>query len=327
MWSTKRAVLLILICFVFQFSGIVWAQNYPAKAVRLIHPGSPGGGADILARIVAGGLTQVVGQQIIVDSRPGAAGNIGAEIAAKAPPDGYTLLLVGIAHAANVNLYSKLRYDLIRDFSAVTQLAWAPHVVVVHPSFPVKSIKELVERAKAKPVSINYGSLGPGSSTSLAAELFKAQSGISMVNVSYRGGGEAITAAVVGETSVYFAPLGAALPHIQQGRLRALAVTTAKRVPLTPDLPTVAESGYPGYAFNNWNGLAVPVKTPKEVIATLRSSVVTVLNKPDVNKRLTELGYVPIGDRPEEFDAYIKSEVDKLGNLIRALHLTNDAPL
>jgi tripartite-type tricarboxylate transporter receptor subunit TctC len=326
MRAVRRVVSFVLICLFCQSAGAGWAQSYPAKVVRIVQPGSAGSGADILARLVAGGLTQVFGQQVIVDNRPGAAANIGAEIAAKAPPDGYTLLLVNIAHAANVSLYNKLPYDLIRDFSTVTQIAGSPHAVVVHPSLPVKSIKELVALAKTKPGVLNYASVGVGTSTFLAAELFKAQAGVDMVNVSYKGGGPAVTAAVVGEISVYFSPLASSLPHIQQGRLRALAVTTPKRVPSIPELPTVAESGYPGYAFNNWYGLLAPVKTSKEAITTIREAVVVVLKKPDVIKRFTELGFVPIGDQPEEFSAYIKSEVEKLGKLIRDLNLTTDAP-
>jgi tripartite-type tricarboxylate transporter receptor subunit TctC len=325
MWSVRRVVLLMLICLFCLFSDTGWAQNYPTKTVRVIMPGA-GGAGDILLRIVAGGLTQVFGQTVVVDNRAGAAGIIGAEIASKAPPDGYTLVIVNIAHASFVTLYSKLPYDLMRDFSAVTQFAWSPLVVVVHPSIPAKSIKEFAELAKAKPGLINYGSLGPGSSTFLATELFKVQAGVDMVNVSYKGADSLVRAAVIGETTVNFATLASSLPHIQQGRLRALAVTTSKRVPSMPELPTVAESGYPGYAFNNWYALMAPVKTPKETIATIRSAVVAALNKPDLKKRLIDMGYIPIGDKPEECTEYIKLEVEKLGKLIRNLNLTTDAP-
>ena len=326
MWSMKRVVLLMLICLFCQFVGTGWAQSFPAKVVRVIEPGTTGGGGDILVRLVTHGLTQELGQQVIVDNRAGAAGIIGADLASKAPPDGYNYIIVNVAHAAFVTLYKNLPYDLLRDFSTVTQLAWSPHVVVVHPSFPAKSIKELVEMAKAKPGALNYGSLGPGSSTFLAAELFKAQAGVNMINVSYKGGGPAVTGIVSGEVNVYFSPLSSSLPHIRQGRLRALAVTTPMRVPLTPELPTVAESGYPNYAFNNWYGFLAPAKTPKEAISKIRDATAAVLNKPDVKKRLIELGYVPIGDQPEEFATYIKSQVENLGTLIRNLNLSMDMP-
>ena len=322
---TRCLGLLALVCLLCQFAATGWAQSYPAKGVRLVVPGQSGSG-DLLGRLIAGGLTEVFGQQVIVDARPGANGIIATDLVAKAPPDGYTLFLVNIAQAANVSLYRKVPFDLVRDFAAVTQLVSSPHVVAVHPSLPVKSINELVKLAKAKPGVINYSSLGAGSSTFLAAELFKEPAGVNMVNVPYRSGGAALTAVIAGETSVYFSPFASALPHIQQGRLRALAITTARRVSLMPDLPAVSESGYPGYEFANWYGLLAPVKTPKETIATIRGAAVTVLNKPDVSKRLIGLSYIIIGDQPDEFAAYIRSEVEKLAQLVTKLRLTSDAP-
>lgn len=325
--------LLASICLTCQFASNGWAQThstgsgqgYPVKAVRLVSPGTAGSGADTLARLVAGGLLQAFGQQVVVDNRPGANGIIGADIVAKSPPDGYTLLLANIAHAANVSIYSKLPYDLIRDLAPVTQVASSPHVVVVHPSLPVKSVSELVKLAKAKPGAIDYASAGTGSSTFLATELLKGQAGVNMVHVPYKGGGPSLNSVVAGETAVYFSPLAVALPHIRQGRLRALAMTTAKRSSLMPELPTVAESGYPGYEFANWYGLLAPAKTPRDTTATIRGAVVTVLNNPDLSKRLVNLSYIPIGDEPEEFGAYIKSEVDKLAKLVRKLNLTAEA--
>ncbi len=326
----KSLALIFLVC---QFAANGWAQThstgsgqaYPVKPVRLVSPGTAGSGADTLARLVAGGLPQAFGQQVIVDNRPGANGIIGADIVAKSPPDGYTWLLANIAHAANVSIYSKLPYDLLRDLAPLTQVAASPHVVVVHPSLPVKSVNELVKLAKAKPGAINYASAGTGSSTFLATELLKGQTGINMVHVPYKGGGPSLNSVVAGETAVYFSPFAVALPHIRAGRLRALAMTTAKRVSLMPELPTVAESGYPGYEFANWYGLLVPAKTPKETIAAIRGAVVTVLKEADVSKRLAALSYIPVGDEPEEFGVYIKSEVDKLATLVRKLNLTAEA--
>ena len=239
MGMLRRGVMCIASgCLACQFAASGWAQGYPIKTVRLLVSFSAGSGSDTIGRIIAGGLTQVFGQQVIVDNRAGAAGNIGAEIAAKAPPDGYTVFLVNMGHAANVTLYSNLPYDLMRDFAPVTQVASSPSIAVVHPSLPVKSITELVKLAKARPGAINYSSGGVGTPTFVAGELFKAQAGVDMLHVPYRSGGEAITAVVTGEVSVYFAPLSTALPHVRQGRLRALAVTTARRLSLLPEYPT-----------------------------------------------------------------------------------------
>lgn len=304
-------------CLIFLVAADGVAQSYPNKTVRYIVPMSAGSGADTIGRIVTGKLTQVFGQQVIVDNRTGAAGNIGADAGAKAPADGYTLFQASSTHAANVSLYRSLPYDLVRDFAPVSQLASSPSIVVVHPSLPVKSISELVRLAKAKPGAINYGSTGVGSATWVAGELFKSMAKIDLLHVPYRGGGEALTAVVAGETSVYFAPLAVALPQVRQGRLRPLAVTTAKRLPLLPDYPTVAETGYAGYQSGNWYGVVAPAKTPKETIATIRGAVVAALHDPDVSKRLSDLGYVIVGDQPEEFAAFIKSEIATLAKIIQ----------
>jgi tripartite-type tricarboxylate transporter receptor subunit TctC len=315
----KALTLIGLVCIGASSS---WAQRYPAKVVRLLVPFSPGSGSDTLGRIIAGGLTDVFGQQVIVDNRAGAAGNIGAEIAAKAPPDGYTLLLANLGHAANVSLYRNLPYDVVRDFAPVTQLASAPAIVVAHPSLPVRSLAELVKLAKARPGAINYASGGVGTPTFVAAELFKAQAGVNLLHVPYRAGGEALTAVLSGEVSIYFSPLATALPHVRQGRLRPLAVTAAKRVPVLPEYPTVAELGYPGYQSGNWYGLLVPAKTPKEIIAAIRAAAVTALNNETIGRRLADLGYVAIGDQPEEFAAHIKAEIESLGRILRESRIT-----
>jgi tripartite-type tricarboxylate transporter receptor subunit TctC len=315
----KALTLIGLVCIGASSS---WAQRYPAKVVRLLVPFSPGSGSDTLGRIIAGGLTDVFGQQVIVDNRAGAAGNIGAEIAAKAPPDGYTLLLANLGHAANVSLYRNLPYDVVRDFAPVTQLASAPAIVVAHPSLPVRSLDELVKLAKARPGAINYASGGVGTPTFVAAELFKAQAGVNLLHVPYRAGGEALTAVLSGEVSIYFSPLATALPHVRQGRLRPLAVTAAKRVPVLREYPTVAELGYPGYQSGNWYGLLVPAKTPKEIIVAIRAAAVAALNNETISRRLADLGYVAIGDQPEEFAAHIKAEIDSLGKILRESRIT-----
>lgn len=316
--------LLTVVWFACQFSPDGWAQRYPARVVRLMVPFSPGSGTDTIGRIAAGGMSEAFGQQVIVDNRAGAAGNIGAEIVAKAAPDGYTLLLVIMGHAANVTLYRNLPYDLLRDFAPVTELASAPAMVVVHPSLPVKSIAELVKLAKAKPGAINYSSGGVGTPTFIAAELFKSHAGVNLMHVPYRSGGEALTAVLAGETSVYFAPFAVALPQVRQNRLRALAVTTAKRVPVLPEYPTVAELGYPGYQSGNWYGLAVPAKTPREIITAINTAAVAALKSPNVNKRLSDLGYIIVGNQPEEFAAHLKSEIESLAKILRDYHVTGN---
>jgi tripartite-type tricarboxylate transporter receptor subunit TctC len=310
-----------LVCALIAATGVSGpaAQSYPTKTVRLVVPFSPGSGSDTIARILARGLTQSFGQQVVVDNRAGAAGNIGAEMAAKAPPDGYSILLVNMAHAANVLLYRNLTYDLRRDFAPVTQVASSPSVLVVHPSLPARSVTEFVKLARGRPGDIAYCSGGIGTPTFLAGELFKHHAGVKLLHIPYRSGGEAITAVLSGEVSVYFAPMATALPNIRQGKLRPLAVTSSKRVAVLPDYPTVAEFGYPGYHAGNWYGLAVPAKTPTEIIASIRGATLNALNLPETAKALTDLGYVLIGDEPDEFAAHIQAEIAKLARVLKEL--------
>ena len=295
------------------------AQSYPTRHIRLLVPFSAGSGSDTIGRIIAKGLAQYLAQQVIVDNRAGAAGNIGAELVARSAPDGYTLLLINMAHAASVSMFRNLAYDLRRDLAPVTQIATSPSIVVVHPSLPVNSIAGLVKLAKNKPGDLHYASGGIGTPTFVAGELFKAQARIDLLHVPYRSGGEAITAVVSGQVSVYFAPLAAALGHIRQGRLRALAVTSPKRLAVFPESPTIEESGYPGYQAGNWYGIAVAAKTPNEIIAAIRGAALNALQSPETNKALTELGYVLIGDDPEQFAAHIDTEVAKLAKILREI--------
>jgi tripartite-type tricarboxylate transporter receptor subunit TctC len=298
------------------------AQTYPAKPVRYLVAFSAGSGADTLGRLVAAGLTETIGQQVVVENRTGAAGNIAAEMAAKSAPDGYLVFQGSLTHAVNATLYRKLPYDILRDFAPVTQLASSPNVVAVHPSLPARSIGDLVKLARAKPGEINYASAGVGSATFLAAEMFKAAAGIDMMHVPYRGGGEAIIAVMTGEASLQFGPIASWEPHLKAGRGRALAITSSRRLSTMPNLPTVAESGYPDYASGNWYGLLLPVKTPPEVVSAIHTATVAALKSPALNKRLTDLGYLVIGDRPDAFAAHIRSEVEKLGKVIKALNLS-----
>jgi tripartite-type tricarboxylate transporter receptor subunit TctC len=297
------------------------AQPYPSRQVRLVVSFSPGSGSDTIGRILARGLTAVLGQQVVVENRAGASGSIGAEMAAKAPPDGHSILLVNMAHAATTLLYKNREYDLLRDFAPVTQVASSPSVVVVHPRVQANSLAELVKLAKARPGDVAYCSGGVGTPTFLAGELFKHHAGVNLLHVPYRSGGEAITAVLTGEVSVYFAPMATALPNLRRGKLRALAVTSSKRVPVLRELPTVAELGYPGYQAGNWYGLAVPANTQAEIIAAIRGATLNALEMPKTRQALTDLGYVLIGDEPEDFGAHIKSEIDKLTRILRDMHM------
>jgi len=303
-----------------------WGQaasnpTFPSKPIRCIVPSSPGGAADATTRLVASALPAVLGQQVIVENRAGASGNIGTAAAAKAPPDGYTWIMINNAQAANASLQRDPSFDLLRDFAPVAQVDSAPHILLVHPSVAASSVSELVALAKAKPGAVDYASAGIGTVTFLAAELFNAQAGISLRQVPYKGGGESLLSILRGETQVYFSPLSVAIGHVRGGRVRALAVTSKTRMALVPDVPTVAESGYPDYEFNIWNGLLVPANTPKEIIAAIRNALVTALNSPEVRNRLMEIGSTGVGSRPEEFGAFLKTEVESIANVAKKLDL------
>jgi tripartite-type tricarboxylate transporter receptor subunit TctC len=315
---------LVLLCVLWCGASSVFAQSYPTKPVRYIVPMSAGSGADVWARIAAAGFGQELRQQVIVDNRTGAAGNLGAEVAAKAPPDGYTLFQASTTLTANVSLYKNLRYDLVRDFVPVTLMVLSPSGVVVHPSLPVKSIGDLVKLAKASPGVINYASTGVGSATFLNAELFKGLAGINLQHVPYRGGGEALSSVVTGETSVYFVTLAPALPLVQQGRLRLIAVSTPKRVPILPAYPTVAESGYPAFEAANWFGIMAPANTPKQIVSTIHTAAVAMLSRPDIQKRMNDLVYLPVGDQPEQFGDFVKADIARWRRVIREKGITAD---
>ena len=318
------AFLIAVRAMIAGMAGHAGAQSYPSKPVRYLVPMSPGSGADTIGRIVAAGMAQAWGQQLILDNRTGAAGNLGAEVAARSPADGYTIFQASSTHAANATLYRKLPYDLTRDFVAVTQLASSPSLLVVHPSLPVKSVTEFVKLTRARTGELNYASTGAGSATFLAAELFKNMAGVNIVHVPYRGGGEAVTAIIAGEVSVYFAPMAAILPYVRQGRVRMLAATTLKRLDAFPQLPTLSESGYAGYQAGNWYGLLAPGKTGQEIVTAIRNAAVSAMNEPATRRRLVDLGYIIAGDQPEEFAAFIKSEIATLGKIIRQTGLTVD---
>jgi tripartite-type tricarboxylate transporter receptor subunit TctC len=294
------------------------AQNYPAKPVRLIVAFTAGGGNDVLARVIAQKLALALGQQFVVDNRPGAGGTLGAELAAKAPPDGHTLFLAGVAtHAINPNLQRNLPYDPVRDFDAVSLIATAPLLLAVHSSLPARSVHELVSLARARPGEINFASSGVGSSAQLAAELFKSMTRTHMQHVPYKGISQGLNDLLGGQVQVIFNAAAALLVHVKSGRLRALAVTTVRRVPALADIPTIAESGVPGYQAGSWYGIVAPAGTPRAIIDRLSRETTSAVKSPEVSGRLNAEAVLPVGSSPEEFAAHIRDELARIGKVIR----------
>jgi tripartite-type tricarboxylate transporter receptor subunit TctC len=296
------------------------AAEWPQRPIRMLVGFAPGGGTDATARAIAPKLTELLGQQVIVDNRPGATGNIATDITAKATPDGYTILMGTIAALAiNPSLYSKLPFDPIKDLAPVTRAVDSTNVLVVHPSVPAKSVKELIALAKAK--SLNCGSSGVGGAGHLALELFNLQTGTRITHVPYKGGGPAMIDLLGGNINLIFATAASSVGHIKSGKIRAIAVTTAKRAPLVPDLPTIAETGLKGFEANNWYGVVVPAKTPRAIINRLNKDVATALTVPATKELLFKQGLDVAPDSPEAFGAYIKSETVKWAKVIKAAGL------
>jgi tripartite-type tricarboxylate transporter receptor subunit TctC len=293
------------------------AQGYPTGPVRVIVPFPPGGGVDGAGRLISQKLAESLGRQFVVDNRPGANGMIGSELAAKAPKDGYTLMVNGANFVTTPSLYARVTYDPVKDFDPVSLLAIAPNVLVVHPSLPVKSVKDLVGLARARPGQVNFAGSGSGSTPHLAAELFNTLANVKMVHVPYRGTGPAIIGLMSGEASVMFMPATNAVPLVKAGRLRALAVTSRERVPALPDLPTVSESGLKGYESSQWYGLLAPAGAPPEVLDLLSSHVSKIMQAPDMKQRMTADGLVAAGSTRQQFAAHIKIEIAKWAKVIR----------
>jgi len=293
------------------------AQNYPIGPVRVIVPFPPGGGVDGAGRLISQKLAEALGRQFVVDNRPGANGMIGSELAARSPRDGYTLMVNGANFVTTPSLYAKVTYDPVKDFTPVGLLALAPNVLVVHPSLPAKSVKELTALARARPGHVNFAGSGSGSTPHLAAELFNTLANVKMVHVPYRGTGPAIVGLMSGEVSVMFMPTTNAVPLVKAGRLRALAVTTQKRVPVMPDLPTVAESGLEGYESSQWYGVLAPGGTPEDVINLLNAHIVKIMHGADMKQRLNEEGVLAVGSTRAEFAAHIKAETAKWAKVIK----------
>jgi tripartite-type tricarboxylate transporter receptor subunit TctC len=292
-------------------------QPYPSKPIRLIVPFAAGGGNDNIARLVGKRINESLGQPLVIDNRPGAGGVLGAELAAKAAPDGYTLFLGGVgSHAVNPNLIEKLPYDPVRDFAPVILLAQAPLILVVHPSVPARSFAEFVAYARRNPGKLNFASNGNGSSSQLAAVMFDSMAGAEMVHVPYKGLAPALTDLLSGQVQLMFSSVVAILPHIKAGKLRALAVTGEKRMALLPELPTVAES-FPGFEASSWYGILAPAGTPREIVTRLNAEFLKALEQPEVRNSLLADGAEPVGGTPESFGAYIRSEKERMGKLIR----------
>ena len=298
-------------------AGAAGAADYPDKPIRLIVPWPPGGGTDVFARLIGQKMSEDWGKTVVVDNRPGAAGNIGAEIAAKSPPDGYSIMLATITLATAPSMYKSLGFDPVKDFAPVTLVAGVPHVLVVNPAMSVKTVGDLIELARREPGKLNYASAGSGSPFHLAAELFKLLAGVDIVHVPYQGGGPAITAVLGGQVQLTFGNLVAVLPLVRSGKLRALGVTSAKRSPGAPDIPTLAEGGVTGYDFSSWFGFFAPAHTPQDVVLKLNREIVAILSRPDVKQRLTQDGADVVASTPKEFAAYLASETRKWAKVIK----------
>ena len=297
--------------------------EYPNRPIRFVVPLAPGGAVDIAARAVGQGLSARLGQQVVVDNRAGGGGNIGAEIVAKAPPDGYTMVMGSSSNfGVNPTLYKNLPYDAIRDFAPVSLVSFAPNALYVHPSVPAQNVKELVALAKIRPGTLNFASSGQGGSNHLAGELFKMVAGVDIVHVPYKGTGPALADTISGQVQMQFGSVIAALPHVKAGKLRALAVTVPRRVQALPQVPTMAEAGYPAVETTVWTGVLVPAKTSAAIVAKLNGEIVAVLKDPELRARFAAQGAEAVGSTSAEFGSHIRREIEKWGKVVRAAGLT-----
>jgi tripartite-type tricarboxylate transporter receptor subunit TctC len=315
----RKLYLGLVLWLAMTVTGPATAADYPTKPVRIVVPFPPGGTTDVLARIVASGLTERLGQQFIVDNRPGASGAIGTSMVAQAQPDGYTLVFATInTHGINASLFPNLPYDPIKDFAPVTIVANTPNVLMVHPSVPAKNVAEVIALAKAEPGKLNFGSTSLGGSPHMSGELFKMMAQIDIVHVPYKGGGPMLTDLIGGHIQMAFDNLPSSMGHIRAGDVRAIAVTTAERLPSAPEIPTMRESGLPDYEVAAWFGLLAPAGTPPEVVTRLNQSIGEILHSPEGGKRLADLGAEPVGNTPEEVAGVIAYEVDRWRKVVQA---------
>lgn len=302
--------------------GSASAQTYPSKPIRWIVPFPPGGSTDLLARVVGQKLTEAWGQQVIVENKGGAGGTLGAAEAARAPADGYTLLMGAIHHTIASSVYPKLPYDIQKDFAPITVVAIVPNVQVVNPSVPANSTKELIAYAKANPGKLTYGSAGMGTAHHLIGEQFNLQAGVNILHVPYKGSSPAVADLIGGQVLIMYDTVASCLPHIKSGKLRPLAVATAKRSSALPDVPTIAEAALPGFEVTTWFGALAPVKTPKEIVVKLNGEIVKILAMPDVRKRLLDAGAEPVGNSPEQMAAQIKKETGEFAKIVKQAKIT-----
>jgi len=301
------------------------AETWPTRPIRFIVPFAPGGGGDVVGRIIGQRMSEQLGKPLIIDNRAGGGGTLGCELAAKAAPDGYTLLLGNVGPiAVGPALYPKLAYDPVRDFAPVTMIASFPNLLVANPGLPFKTVPELVAYAKSRPGTLNFASAGAGTSTHLAGELFKSVAGIDVVHVPYKGGAAAMTDIIAGQVAYYFGTMPSSMPLAKAGKLRALAVTSLTRSPAAPEVPTIAESGYPKFETAAWYGLMFPTGTSREIVARTNAATMVVLALPDIRERLVHEGSEPLGSTPAQFGAYIKAEIAKWSGVVKAAHLKAD---
>jgi tripartite-type tricarboxylate transporter receptor subunit TctC len=302
----------------FAVTGMnVAAQIYPAKPVRLIAPFPAGGSSDLIARIVAQRLSEGFPNQVIIENRPGAGSNLGSQIAARAAPDGYTLLITSVTAAINVSLFKNPGYDLVKDFAPISKLAVGPTALVVHPSVPARNVREFIQLAQSRPGQLNYGSGGNGTPAHICGEMFRVMAKVNIAHVPYKGTGQSVTDLMAGQIHFVFASMPVVFPHMKTGRLRTLAITGSKRTPLAPDLPTVAESGIPGYAFDSWWGLVTNASVPPAIINTLNTEARRVLQLPDVKERFADLGIDVSQSTPAELASFTRSEIERFAKVIR----------
>ena len=314
-----KTALNILIAITLSTAALLaHAQNYPAKPVRFIIPFPPGGPTDIMGRLAAQRLTEVWGVQVVADNRAGAGGNIGAEMCARSPPDGYTICMLTVAQSISPSIYPKLGFDPLKDFAHVTLMATLPSLLMVHPSLPVKNVKELVALAKAKPAILTYASTGNGTSPHMLMEMFKWMAGVDLVHVPYKGASPAIIDQISGQIDVAFSTAIAALPFVQQGKVRAIAISTKDRFPPLPDLPTVEQGGVKGFDGSSWQGVVMPANTPRELVVKVNAELARMLKAPDMKERILQQGGIASGNSPEEFTAFIKSETEKWAKVAKA---------
>ena len=308
----------IVACLSISFAAAlpVAAQDYPSRPVRVIDPFSPGGGSDVLARIAAQKLTDRLGQSFVVENRAGGGGHIGADAVAKSPANGYTLLVAGVPHAIGMTLYRKLPYDMAKDLAPISQIATFPSLIAVHPSLPVKSVKELLALAKARPGELNYGA-NPGSPNHLAMELFNTMGKVKMIHVGYKGAAPVVIDLVAGQLHLASLGVPSVWPQVQAGRVRVIAVTSTKRTPLLPNVPTVAESGLPGYDVSSWYGIYAPAGTPANIIAKLNAEIAIAMKAPDVHERLSGLGAQAAPTSAEEFGRITRDEIKRWAAVVR----------